>query len=87
MLREVSSQDCSQIVVKVCIRILKCMVDFSFCDYSSDCRMHQRRRRKFFLNISFSSWEMVPRMIGALTSYEAERRTIGNLSSQAKDED
>lgn len=29
---------------------------------------------------------MVPRMIGALTSYEAERRTIGNLSSQAKDE-
>lgn len=35
----------------------------------------------------FSSWEMVPRMIGALTSYEAERRTIGKLSAQAKNED
>lgn len=35
----------------------------------------------------FSSWEMVPRMIGSLVSYEAERRTIGELSNQAKNED
>lgn len=27
----------------------------------------------------FSSWEMVPRMIASLTSYEAERKTIGTL--------
>lgn len=27
----------------------------------------------------FSSWEMVPRMIGSLISYEEERRTIGEL--------
>ena len=27
----------------------------------------------------FSAWEMVPRMIATLVSYEAERRTIGNL--------
>lgn len=27
----------------------------------------------------FSSWEMVPRMIGAMISYEAERKTIGEL--------
>lgn len=32
----------------------------------------------------FSSWEMVPRMIATLVSYEAERRTIGRLSRQAK---
>lgn len=27
----------------------------------------------------FSQWEMVPRMIGTLISYEAERRTVGKL--------
>lgn len=32
----------------------------------------------------FSSWEMVPRMIATLVSYEAERRTIGRLSRQSK---
>lgn len=35
----------------------------------------------------FSSWEMVPRMIGALISYEAERRTIGKLYLQDKQRD
>ena len=35
----------------------------------------------------FSSWEMVPRMIGALVSYEAERLTIGRLSNQARNEE
>ncbi len=29
----------------------------------------------------FSSWEMVPKMIGSLISYEEERRTIGILSN------
>lgn len=29
----------------------------------------------------FSSWEMVPKMIGSLISYEAERRTVGVLSN------
>lgn len=33
----------------------------------------------------FSSWEMVPRMIGSLVSYEAERKTIGRLAKQAGD--
>ncbi len=28
----------------------------------------------------FSSWEMVPRMLASLISYEAERRTVGKLS-------
>lgn len=32
----------------------------------------------------FSSWEMVPRMIGAMISYEAERLTIGKVSKQVK---
>ena len=31
----------------------------------------------------FSSWEMVPRMIGAMVSYEAERRTIGRVCENA----
>lgn len=32
----------------------------------------------------FSAWEMVPRMIASLVSYEAERRTIGDPSYQPK---
>lgn len=35
----------------------------------------------------FSAWEMVPRMIGALISYEAERRTVGRLNGMAKNVD
>ena len=34
----------------------------------------------------FSSWEMVPRMIGGMISYEAERRTIGKIVSQRRNE-
>ena len=33
----------------------------------------------------FSAWEMVPRMIGSLISYEEERRTIGQLIQRHKD--
>lgn len=32
----------------------------------------------------FSSWEMVPRMIASMLSYEAERKTIGKLVKKAK---
>ena len=32
----------------------------------------------------FSSWEMVPRMIGAMVSYEAECRTIGRVCENAE---
>ena len=42
---------------------------------------------KNYLNISktliFSSWEMVPRMISSIASYEVERKTIGKLNSDA----
>ncbi len=31
----------------------------------------------------FSAWEMVPRMIGAMVSYEAERLTIGEVCNRA----
>lgn len=31
----------------------------------------------------FSSWEMVPKMIGSLISYEEERRTVGILSNDS----
>lgn len=31
----------------------------------------------------FSAWEMVPRMIGAMISYEAERLTVGEVGRQA----
>ncbi len=33
----------------------------------------------FSKTLIFSSWEMVPRMISSLVSYEVERQTIGNL--------
>ena len=33
----------------------------------------------FSKTLIFSSWEMVPRMISGLVSYEVERKTIGNL--------
>ena len=35
----------------------------------------------------FSSWEMVPRMLASLLSYEAERRTVGKLARDYKDKD
>ena len=33
----------------------------------------------FSKTLIFSSWEMVPRMVSSLVSYEVERKTIGNL--------
>ncbi len=33
----------------------------------------------------FSSWEMVPRMLASLISYEAERRTVGKLAKDYQD--
>lgn len=35
----------------------------------------------------FSSWEMVPRMLACLLSYEAERRTVGKLAKESQDKD
>lgn len=37
----------------------------------------------FSKTIIFSSWEMVPRMISSLVSYEIERKTIGKLDSES----
>lgn len=33
----------------------------------------------------FSSWEMVPRMLASLISYEAERRTVGRLAKERRE--
>jgi len=35
----------------------------------------------------FSSWEMVPRMVASMISYEAERRTVGKLAKDRQDRD
>ena len=35
----------------------------------------------------FSAWEMVPRMLASLLSYEAERRTVGKLARDYQDRD
>ena len=40
--------------------------------------------RDFSKVLLFSSWEMVPRMVSVMLSYEAERRTIGTLFNSAK---
>ncbi|MEG2787997.1 MAG: DEAD/DEAH box helicase [Romboutsia sp.] len=39
----------------------------------------------FSKTLVFSSWEMVPRMMSTLISYEAERKTIGKLINNNKD--
>lgn len=46
-----------------------------------------RNSENFSKILVFSAWEMVPRMIGAMISYEAERRTVGRLGSQSKNVD
>lgn len=38
-----------------------------------------KNSRNFSKILVFSAWEMVPRMIASLVSYESERRTIGKL--------
>ena len=42
------------------------------------------RNRDFSKVLVFSSWEMVPRMVSIMLSYEAERLTIGKLFNSAK---
>lgn len=46
-----------------------------------------RNSRNFSKILVFSAWEMVPRMIGTMISYEAERRTVGRLGKQTKNVD
>ncbi|MGN0115742.1 MAG: DEAD/DEAH box helicase family protein [Acutalibacteraceae bacterium] len=41
----------------------------------------------FSKTLIFSSWEMVPKMIACLLSYEAERRTVGKLAKAAVDKE
>ena len=42
-------------------------------------------QEQFSKLLVFSAWEMVPRMIGSLISYEEERRTIGELIKRHRD--
>lgn len=42
---------------------------------------------QFSKTLIFSSWEMVPRMLACLISYEAERRTVGKLAKDYQDRD
>lgn len=43
-----------------------------------------RHHEGFSKTLIFSSWEMVPRMISGLLSYEVERRTIGKIEQPKK---
>ena len=43
-----------------------------------------KKSRGFSKILVFSSWEMVPKMIGSMISYEEERRTVGTLSNNKK---
>lgn len=43
-----------------------------------------RNSHNFSKILVFSAWEMVPRMIGIMLSYEAERRTVGLVCENAK---
>ena len=44
-------------------------------------------KENFSKFLVFSSWEMVPRMIGSLISYESERLTVGKLTRQARNDE
>ena len=44
-----------------------------------------RNIKNFSKTLIFSAWEMVPRMISSLVSYEVERKTIGKLSKDNSD--
>jgi len=44
-----------------------------------------RKRENFSKILVFSAWEMVPRMIACMLSYECERRTIGQLYAKESD--
>lgn len=46
-----------------------------------------KNAENFSKTLVFSSWEMVPRMIASLLSYESERRTTGKLANISKDTD
>jgi hypothetical protein len=46
-----------------------------------------RGAKNFSKILVFSAWELVPRMIASLISYEAERKTVGKLTDQAQYED
>lgn len=41
---------------------------------------------RFSKVLVFSSWEMVPRMIAGMLSYEAERKTVGDLARKIKED-
>ena len=43
--------------------------------------------KHFSKTLIFSSWEMVPRMLAGLLSYEAERKTVGVLAKRNPDKD
>jgi hypothetical protein len=42
-----------------------------------------KNNKNFSKVLVFSAWEMVPRMIGSMISYEAERLTVGEVCKQA----
>lgn len=44
-----------------------------------------KNSKNFSKIIVFSAWEMVPKMIGTMLSYEAERKTVGDLIKKSKD--
>jgi hypothetical protein len=46
-----------------------------------------RGAKNFSKILVFSAWELVPRMIASLISYEAERKTVGKLNGQAQKEE
>lgn len=46
-----------------------------------------KNSNNFSKTLVFSAWEMVPRMIGFMISYEAERRLVEKLRKQSKDID
>lgn len=44
-----------------------------------------KNTKDFSKTLIFSSWEMVPRMIASLLSYESERKTTGKLAKMSRD--
>ena len=51
-----------------------------------NARSPYKEAKNFSKILVFSSWEMVPRMIAGLLSFEAERKTVGELAKKSSED-
>lgn len=55
--------------------------------YTPGAKSPYKNVENFSKVLVFSAWEMVPRMIASMVSYEAERKTVGKLAKNTAEKD